>query len=236
MHDIDRAMYEMHQEHQQEQGGQPQGEWESWEVHEANEAHEQEHEQHDGQEMGLAAELLEVRTDAELDRFLGDLVSGAVSAGRAFVNSDTGRAVGGLLRSAAKQALPAVGGALGNLIAPGVGGQLGSRAASWLANRLELEGLSHEDREFEAARAFVRFADDTVRQAAAAPPSMAPAQVAVQSAMAAAQRQLPAMVPVLRRLSPPGAPLPVTTLGRARRAGRSGRWVRRGATITLFDV
>ena len=240
MHDIDRAMYEMNQEqYEEEQGGptQGQGEWENWEVHESQEQEGQ------TQEMELAAELLEVRSDAELDRFLGNLLKGAISAGKSFVNSNAGRAVGGLLKSAAKQYLPAAAGALGNLVAPGIGGQAGSAAGSWLANRLELEGLSQEDREFESARAFVRFANDTVKQAASAPSGAPPAQVAVQSAMSAAQKQLPTLVPVLQRLTPPGAAsaggAPSTggsTGGSAGGRRRSGRWVRRGSTITLFNV
>ena len=124
-------------------------------------------------EMELAAELLEVRSDAELDRFLGNLLKGAISAGKSFVNSNAGRAVGGLLKSAAKQYLPQPQ-RLGNLVAPGIGGQAGSAAGSWLANRLELEGLSQEDREFESARAFVRFANDTVKLSRARRPAPRP--------------------------------------------------------------
>ena len=49
---------------------------------------------------------------------------------------------------------------------------------------LELEGLSNEDREFEAAKQFVRFAADTVKNAVAQPQSnpVAAAAAAIQQA------------------------------------------------------
>ena len=91
------------------------------------------------------------RTEAELDRFLGKLVSGAVSGCHAASpRSDAGRAVGGVLKAAAKQALPQLGRALGDVVAPGRGGGIGSAAGQWLGGKLELglqtEGLSAEDR------------------------------------------------------------------------------------------
>lgn len=109
MHDIDRALFE----------GQPQGE--SWgelsgeshgyetpqtyelpgEVWGEAQAHEQV-----SNELALASELLEISGEDELDRFLGRLVSGAVSAAKSFVKSDAGRAVGQILRSSAKRAPP----------------------------------------------------------------------------------------------------------------------------------
>ena len=101
------------------------------------------------QEMEFASQLLEVSNDHELEQFLGDVLK---TVGR-FASSDTGRAVGGLLKSAVKQALPAVGRAAGNWVSQG-GGDLGSQLASQAGQLLglELEGLSGEDREFEASR------------------------------------------------------------------------------------
>ena len=49
------------------------------------------------QEIALAAELLEVTNEAELDRFLGNVLRSAVSAASKFARSDAGKAVGGIL-------------------------------------------------------------------------------------------------------------------------------------------
>lgn len=213
MHDIDRALFEMEQD-------------------EAD-LGELEGELSDSREMQLAGELLEITDEAELDQFLGKLVSGAVSAGRSFLRSDAGRAVTGIVRKAAKQALPRIGQALGDYVAPGVGGQIGSKLGGFVGRQLglELEGLSAEDREFEVARAFVRFAEETARTTASAPPSIPPMAAATRAATVAAQRQLPGLVPVVARPSGrPGGP--------ARRRGQA-RWVRRdngAVTVTLYGV
>ncbi len=217
MHDIDRALFETEQE---------EGEYEG--------------EASDSRELALAGELLEITNEEELDRFLGRLVGGAVKAGRAFLSSDAGRAVGGVLKSAAKQALPQIGRAVGGYIAPGggdVGAALGSYAGKALG--LELEGLSHEDREYEVSRAFVRFANEVARTTAAAPPSVPAAVAASRAATIAATRHLPGLVPVVQRLRPPGvlAGPPSASFGPPRRRASSGRWVRRDASsIVVHNV
>jgi hypothetical protein len=210
-HQLDRALFEMERE------------GESWEA---------EGGMYEALETELAGELLEISSEQELDRFLGKLLSTAVGAGKAFLASDAGKAVGGMLKGAAKQALPQIGRAVGDLISPGaggdVGGQLGSAAASKLG--LELEGLSAEDRELEAAKAFVRFADETARIAEAAPPSVSPTAAAAHAGTVAAQHQLPGIAPLVRQLRPPG-----NDGGQAHFGPRSaGRWARRGSTIVLF--
>ena len=208
MHDIDRALFE----------SEAFGEGEYNEYQEFGETSEN--------ELALASELLEVTTEAELDRFLGQLVSSAISAARGFAGSDAGRAVGGILKSAAKQALPQLGKLVGDTVAPGRGGAIGQRAGQWLGGKLELglqtEGLSAEDREYETARAFVRFADETARGAAQAPPTVPPAVAAQRAANAAAQRHLPGLV---------GA----RGAGGGDR-GTEGRWIRRGNRIILLDA
>ncbi len=209
--DIDRALFEMEDE----------DEW-----------GEAEGGMYESTEMELAGELLELTSEQELDRFLGKLMSSAVGAGKAFLGSDAGKAVGGLLKGAAKQALPQIGRAVGDFLAPGSGGEAGSQLASSIGARfgLELEGLSAEDRELEAARAFVRFADETAQIAEAAPSSVPPTTAATHAATVAAQHQLPGLAPVIRALRPPGS-------GGPRSPGHAtGRWVRRGSTIVLHDV
>src|SRR5262249_27179855 len=110
----------------------------------------------EAEEMQLASELLEIGSEAELEQFLGKLISGV---GRVFKRSPIGRALGGALKSVARGALPAAGAALGSVV-PGVGTAIGGTLASTAGRALglELEGLSPEDREFEVARRFVRLA------------------------------------------------------------------------------
>jgi uncharacterized protein (DUF697 family) len=151
------------------------------------------------EEMELAAELLEVSSDEELDQFIGGLVK---SAGK-FVKSKTGRALGGVLKKVAKKALPVVGGlagtALGTVV-PGLGNAIGGVAGTALGNmasnlfELELEGLSPEDQEYEVARRYVRFASEAVKQAAKAPQSAPPDQVAKAAVIAAARKHAPGLL------------------------------------------
>jgi len=52
------------------------------------------------EQMELASELLEITNEAELDRFLGDLISRAGKAVGRFVSSPEGKALGGVLKGA----------------------------------------------------------------------------------------------------------------------------------------
>ena len=124
--------------------------------------------------------MLEITDEAELDQFIGGLIKRAGRAVGQFARSGAGRAFGGILKGAAKKALPIVGGAIGGY----VGGPAGSRVGSQLAAKagslfgLELEGLSEEDQEFEVARRVVRFADAAAKNLASAPSSADPQQAA----------------------------------------------------------
>jgi hypothetical protein len=147
-------------------------------------------------EMELASQLLEVTTDQELDRFLGNVFRSVGRAVGGFVRSPVGQALGGVLKNAARTALPIAGAALGNILVPGVGGAIGGKLASAAGSLfgLELEGLAPEDREFETAKQFVRFAADAVKRAAQAPPTAPPQQVARAAVTAAAQRFAPGLL------------------------------------------
>jgi hypothetical protein len=99
-------------------------------------------------EMQLAAELLEVTSESELDRFLGGLIMKAGQTVGLFVSSPVGQQLGRFLKGAAKRALlmvhSVIGGDFGLSSA-----QMGSPVAS-TAGRifgLELEGMSQEDQE-----------------------------------------------------------------------------------------
>jgi hypothetical protein len=180
------------------------------------------------EEMELAATLLEVTDEAELDQFIGDLLKKAGRAVGTFVKSPTGRALGGILKGAARKALPVVGGAIGSAIGGSAGGTIGSRVASGAGRLfgLELEGLSPEDQEFEVARQYVRFAGAAAKKAALTPPSLPPQQAAKGAAMAAAQQYAPGMIRG-------------TAAGSPRTAGgqsRTGRWIRRGRNIVILNI
>ncbi len=181
-------------------------------------------------EMQLAAELLEVTSEDELDRFLGGLIKKAGGAIGQFVKSPVGQQLGGLLKGAAKKALPMVGSAVGGYFGGSSGARIGGQAAS-TAGRifgLELEGLSQEDQEFEAAKGFVRFAGEAVKNAASSRPMPNP-RAAAQAATMAAARQL---APGLIGKSPAYASSSSPVGGRA----NSGRWIRRGNKIVLYGA
>jgi len=190
----------------------------------------------EAEEMELAAELLDIRSEAELDQFIGKFLSKAArTVGRA-IKSPVGRQIGGLLKGVAKKALPMVGGALGNLVLPGVGGAIGSQLASAAGSMfgLELEGLSPEDREFEVARRLVRLGGEAVRQAAITGGSMPP-QAAAQKALIAAARQ---HAPGLANEFSYGGGYGSRSYGYGRMGGsrQSGRWIRRGNRIVLLGI
>lgn len=250
MHDIDRTQMEFSQEledYEHEQYEYGDNEW-STETGVFS----------DAQTMELAAELLEVNSEEELDQFLGDLIKKAGQTVGQFVKSPVGQQLGGLLKGAAKKALPMVGSAVGGYFGGSTGAKIGSQVAS-TAGRifgLELEGLSMEDQEFEAAKSFVQFAAEAAKKAAVAPPTANPKAIARQAATAAARQLAPGL---LAGAAAPTAAAPgktCATCGRpfapgqlagtaaaaARKyisaggRGSGGQWYRRGNKIVLIGV
>jgi hypothetical protein len=174
------------------------------------------------QEIELASELLEIGSELELEQFLGNVLNAVGGAARQFARSPTGQALGGILKDAARQALPIAGNAVGQWVSPGggaVGAQLATQAGKLLGP--ELEGLSAEDREFEVARQFVRFAGAAGQAACQMPPHVVPQDAARSGAISAAQTFAPGLLHHLRGRS--GHLWP-----------RSGRWVREGRSIVLY--
>jgi len=181
----------------------------------------------EAEEMELAAELLSVSDEAELDQFLGKLIKRAGRAVGGFVRSPVGRALGGVLKRAARTALPIAGRALGSVVGGPVGGALGGQLATMAGQAfgLELEGLSPEDQEFEVARRFVRLAGTATGNATMAPAAANPAATARAAMVAAARKHAPGLVR--------GVPSTAIGIGGG---GRSGRWIRRGRRILLLGV
>lgn len=220
MHDIDRTQLEFMPESgafeaEQFGYGESQMSGESW-MSEAD-------------EMELASELLAVTNEAELDQFLGSLLSKAKSAIGSVIRSPVGQAIGGVLKSAAKKALPLAGGALGGWIGGPLGAKIGSGLASAAGKAigLEAESMSNEDQEFEGARQFVRMAANTVQRAAAAPATTNPVAAAQAAVTAAARQFAPGLL----------GPMPAAANGAATQVrGQSGRWTRKGNRIVIHGV
>lgn len=228
---------------------------ESWEFA-SNETFEGEGEL--GMETELAMELLEITTEEELDQFLGKLARGVIRGASKFVKSPIGKMIGNTLRSVAKSALPVVGGALGNLVAPGLGGMIGSKLGSAAGNLLEEgegEMMGEIAAQHEAARRYVRFARATYRNAARTPRSV-PANVAARAALTGAARMYaPSLLGGGRnrgwRSRRRGYGQPMAGYGfddgygdnsygdsdrRDDQHGSEGRWVRRGNRVTLIGL
>lgn len=225
MHDLDRTTLELEdlEAEAYEAGAEGEaGESAEWEAESAFEEEE---------EMELAAELLEVGSEGELDQFLGKLIRKAGRAAGRFIRSPTGRVLGGLLKTAARKALPIAGGTVGTFFGgpagAAIGSQLASRAGS--AFGLELEGLSPEDQEYEVARRFVRFAGAAAANAAQLEPSSPPEEAAQTAVAAAARTHAPGL------LRPPARGSSVGP-GRGGARGRSGKWFRRGSRIILVGI
>jgi hypothetical protein len=207
----------------------------------------------EAEEMELASEFLEVTNEQELEQFLGRLIRKAGRAiGRA-VRSPIGRTIGGFLKPLAKMALPLAGKALGGFVGGPVGALVGGKLASMAGQAfgLELEGMSGEDREFEIARRFVRFASSAAGRSLMAPPRVPP-PVAIRKAIAiAARRHAPGIIRLygstyLRSNTPnqsvvapsavPYAPPATPGYYPSDTARNRGIWVRRGRRIIVMGV
>lgn len=187
------------------------------------------------EEMALASELLSIADEAELDQFLGKLLKKA-GRGTKGVSSIVGQAAKplmGALKPLAKQALPALGGALGTFVAPGAGTAIGSALGSAVGNALEMEfeGMNPDEMEFESARRIVRIAGSAAQHLARAGTSSdANHNALVRAALTRAVRE---NVPDLARHGElETAALPA----RGGNPQRSGRWIRRGNKIVLLGV
>jgi hypothetical protein len=221
MHNIDRTQLEFDPEMEEEfDYEQDEMEGESYEI------------LPEAEQFELAAELLEVDSEYELDQFLGSLIKRVGSVlGRA-IHSPEGQALGGVLKGAVKQALPAATGAIGSFVGGPLGAQVGSRLSTLAQGALGLESetMNYEDFEFEGAKHFVRLAADAVQSMtdqAASPDPKATAQQAVAQAVAT---HAPALLQ-----SPQDSDFGRDPFHRGGQ-GRRGHWIRRGNQIVLFGL
>jgi hypothetical protein len=186
----------------------------------------------------LAAELLEVSNEAELDQFLGDLISKAGHAIGSFVGSPTGQALGSALKGVAKQVLPMAGQALGGYLGGSGGAQIGGQLATAASGLFEAES---GEQEWEAANTFVRLAADAAKSAAEAPASANPRAVAQAAVKQAAQTHAPNLltVPDAAAASKQGQGGAGTSAANGHShgaGGHTGRWIRRGNRIILIGA
>ena len=175
-------------------------------------------------EADLAWELLGITTEDELDDFLGKLARGVFRSTKKFFRSPIGRTLGGVLKRVAKTALPAVGGALGSLVACRDRTAIGSRLGSFAGGLLEAgeaEMMGPDDAQYEAARRYVQFARGAIRNAARTPRKVPPRAAARSAAISAARMYAPSLLRDRRQRPTPKPPAPTTAPpGRARRRPR----------------
>lgn len=227
-HEMHEAHYEMGHEFGQGEAGLHEFHGES----PLSEEFAGEDELNEEEELSLTAELLEIQSEEELDRFLGKLLKRAVRGAGSFIRSPAGKLLGNVLRQVARRALPIAGKAVGTFF----GGPLGGMVAGQLtgmatqAMGLETEGMSEVDAEFASARQFIRFGTEAARRAAmgyASSPYAAPQAITQAAFRSAAQQFAPGL------LGPSAGRIPLSPLPMGR---RRGVWVRRGRTITLYGV
>ncbi|TMV00036.1 hypothetical protein [Streptomyces sp. DASNCL29] len=207
-------------------------------------------------EAQLAAELMEITSEDELEQFLGKMLRTVARGVGGFLRSPVGRSLGGIVKNVAKAALPVAGGALGTFIAPGMGTALGGRLGSMASNLFEVEAESadREEYEFEVGRRFVRLAATAAGNAALDPRTAAsPQALARDAVLSAARRHAPGVARRFRAFAQPApwywpAPVPNSVSGGNRAVdgapsgtqvpgrARSGRWVRQGRKIVLLGV
>jgi len=181
---------------------------------------------HEAELMELTAELLEINSEEELNYFLGNLVKRAASAIGKVARSPIGQALGGVLKTVAKKALPLAGGALGGMVGGPLGAKIGSSLAGYAGSALGLEAefVNQEDREFAGATQFVRLAGDTVKNALNAAPGASPQAAAQNAAIQAANTHAPGLFSsAAKGRRPTGASV-------------GGRWVRRGRHILILNA
>lgn len=216
------------------------------------------------EEMELAAELLAVTNDAELEQFLGNLFKKAWRGIKTF-GSKIIRPLGGVLKIVAKKALPFLATAAGTFFGGPAGGAIAGKLGSLVSQALESEtaGVAPADRDLEKCRQFVRMAGTAAKAAAAAAPGSDPIALAKKVLTRSAQQKISKSTPVraVVRAVPgfqPGAATRKAMIGRAQpkggtastafvgtrctcgnpancTCGKTGRWFRRGSSIVLIN-
>jgi uncharacterized protein (DUF697 family) len=185
----------------------------------------------ENEQLNLAAQLMEVSSEQELEGFLGDIFSNAANAVGGFISSPTGQALGGVLKGVAKQLLPAAGSAIGGRYGGSAGAAIGGQLGQQAADLFEAES---GEQEWEASNTFVKLATDAAKIAAQAPQNANPMAVAKQAVMDAAKVHAPELLKTIN--SGTAANGGSVSTGTGMGAHHSGRWIRHGKRIILLGV
>lgn len=231
MHDLDRTL----RAYESETGG-------DWELGEEMEMEAFDHEGpfSESEEMELAAELLSLESEDEVEQFLGKVFKKIGSGLKTVI-----KPLGKILKPIAKAALPIVGKVAGSFFGGPVGGAIGGKLGTFASKlfEMELEGMDPGQQEMEVARRVVRLAGSAAQKAAAAPSSAPPMAVAKAAVASAAQQHAPGLLRGRfgRRLTDgrsPYSPSPDPSLpGNPRRCRqKSGAWIRRGGKVILLGA
>ncbi len=233
MHNLDRILNEeMGHEYgyTNEYEFAPEQEWEAQYEFESGLSNEQ-------MEYEMAAELLAVTNEAELDQFLSKLIGRAAKGVSTFARSSAGRALIGGLKTVAKKALPIVGKVAGSAFGGPIGGMIGSKLGTVASNlfEIQMEGMSNEDREFEVARRVVRLSTTAAQNAASITQKnpTAPAKaIAIGAIKQAASKHAPGL---LTPVGIPAAPLSGGSGGPSANTSTTtgGTWFRQGNNIII---
>lgn len=164
-----------------------------------------------GDEMALAADLLEVSGEGEIDQVLRRVIGRAGVLGARVLRSPMAPILIAELKRATRHIMPLRRRTLLAIVGEHKNDRI-ARGARLFG--LELEGLSPEDKEFALAQQIVRFADQAARNAGKA---LAASPAAVRAAVKrAAHEYAPGLLP---HLQPP----------------QHGRWTRQDGRIVLHD-
>jgi hypothetical protein len=171
-------------------------------------------------ELEFGADLLEISNERDLGNFFADVVAKVSGKGSRILRSPIGKTLVNTLKYAARPVLPirsnATSGPTINALGVTSANDLKLKAARIFG--IELEGLSPEDKEFEVAQQFIRFAIDTIKRATETEINVDP-QRSIENALAqAARRHAPGLL-----------------AHGAQNLSANGRWVRQGSRIIVMN-
>ena len=180
------------------------------------------------EENELAAELLTLSNEAELDQFLGKFLKRIGGGLKKAFNP-----LRKVLRPLAKKLLPIAGTAVGTFFGGPAGAAIGGKAGAFASKLFEtdFESMPAGEREMDVARRFIRFASAAAQEVADAPDDADPNDVTKTAVANAASAHAPGLAQKMEEepdktdSEPPAAP--------ASPRGNSGTWFRRRGVIIV---
>jgi len=152
-------------------------------------------------DIDLAAGLLDVVNQSELERFLQELVAETTRRSGGAVPSRMVRGLVEVLRTTAERTLPTLTSGAGVSTASGNSHERSTAETAARVFGLELEGMSAEDRDFEIARQLIRFAQAATARATSTQVTGSPAAGVAAVVAGAGHEFAPGL---LASPSPPG--------------------------------